>query len=383
MRENGMTAELAGGDEARTGRRGRVGRTALSAHKLQVGVWLFVMAGLVVLMVLVGGATRLTDSGLSITEWKPVTGVIPPLTTEAWEAELEKYRRIPEYQLINKGMSLDEFKRIYWWEWGHRFLGRLIGLVFAAGFLFFLFTRRLSRPMIPRLGLIFTLGAAQGVLGWYMVQSGLVDRVDVSQYRLAAHLGLAVLIMGVILWTAFGLVRNAPETRPRAGALPLLLGLFSALVFLQILMGGFVAGLDAGLAFTTWPLMDGQFIPDGMFPGLWRQALFEDRLTVQFIHRMGGYAVAAWALALWLYGRLLPLQPGTRRVLNILLAAVTLQVVLGVLTLIHVVPISLALIHQAGALAVFALALWALHSAAGLGTRPQGAREALRGVLGD
>lgn len=378
-----MTADLAAGERARPTGSGRLGAAALSAHRLQVGVWLFVMAGLVALMVLVGGATRLTDSGLSITEWKPVTGVIPPLTTEAWETELEKYRQIPEYQLVNKGMSLDEFKRIYWWEWGHRFLGRLIGVVFAAGFVFFLLTRRLSRPMIPRLAVIFTLGAAQGVLGWYMVQSGLVDRVDVSQYRLAAHLGLAVLIMGAILWTAFGLVRPAPEKAPHAGALPLSLGLFCALVFVQTLMGGFVAGLDAGLSFTTWPLMDGQWIPHGLFPGAWHQALFEDRMTVQFAHRMGGYAVAAWALGLWLYSRVLPLERGPRRVMDVLLAVTALQVVAGILTLIHVVPISLALVHQAGALAVFALALLALHSAAGLGTRPRGVRDVPRSVLGE
>lgn len=378
-----MTAELAAEERARPAGGGRVGAAALSAHRLQVGVWLFVMAGLVALMVLVGGATRLTDSGLSITEWKPVTGVIPPLTTEAWEAELEKYRQIPEYQQINKGMSLDEFKRIYWWEWGHRFLGRLVGLVFAAGFLFFLFTRRLERPMIPRLAAIFTLGAAQGVLGWYMVQSGLVDRVDVSQYRLAAHLGLAVLILGAILWTAFGLVRHAPERRRHTGALPLSLGLFSVLVFLQILMGAFVAGLDAGLSFTTWPLMDGQFIPRGLFPGAWYQALFEDRFTVQFVHRMGGYAVAAWALALWFYGRQLPLSRGLSRVLGALLLVVALQVASGILTLVNVVPIPLALVHQAGSLAVFALALLALHAALGLGTRPEGVREAPKGVMGE
>lgn len=374
-----MTTDQMARTPARAARARHLGAAALSAHQLQVGAWLLVMAALVILMVLVGGATRLTDSGLSITEWKPVTGAIPPLSEEAWQEEFAKYRQIPEYRFVNKGMSLDEFKRIYWWEWGHRFLGRLIGAVFAAGFLFFLLTRRLSRPMVPWLALIFALGGAQGALGWYMVQSGLVDRVDVSQYRLAAHLGLAALILGAILWTALRLIRPEPEKRQRASALPLLLGFFSVLLFAQILMGGFVAGLDAGLSYTTWPRMDGQWIPDGLFTGMaWHQALFEDRLTVQFVHRAGGYLVAIWALGLWLYGRQLPLAPGLRGVLNALLVVVALQVALGVLTLVHVVPLPLALLHQAGALAVFVLALLALHQALGGGTRPRGVHAAPR-----
>lgn len=377
-----MTAESAIEKASRSGGRERLAKASLSAHQLQIGTWLFVMAALVALMVLVGGATRLTDSGLSITEWKPVTGVLPPLSEQAWQNEFEKYRQIPEYRLVNKGMSLDDFKRIYWWEWAHRFLGRLIGVVFAAGFLFFLFTRRLSRPMIPKLAAIFLLGGAQGALGWYMVQSGLVERVDVSQYRLAAHLGLATLIMGAILWTAFGFVRPAEARRPRAGALPLLLGMFSILIFLQILMGAFVAGLDAGLIYTTWPLMDGQWIPDGLFSGMaWYQGLFEDRLTVQFIHRLGAYVVLAWALALWLYGRQLGLASGLRRVLNVLFGLVVAQVIIGILTLLHVVPIPLALLHQAGALAVFAAALLALHIALGSGKRTRGVRPAPRAVF--
>lgn len=357
-------------EERARGRTGaRLPRTGLGVHRMQVGAWLLAMAGLVALMVLVGGATRLTDSGLSITEWQPVTGVMPPLSDAAWQEEFAKYKQIPEYSQVNRGMSLDAFKRIYWWEWGHRLLGRLTGLAFAAGILFFLVTRRLGRTIIPRLVLLFLLGGLQGALGWYMVQSGLSERVDVSQYRLAAHLGLAVLLFGALLWTAMGLMRRSAAP-PRAGVVRPLLIVFAVLVFVQILLGAFVAGLDAGLSYTTWPLMDGDLVPAKLFTGMpWYEAVFEDRLTVQFLHRLGGYAVAAWALSLWLHARIHMADAGVQRVLTILLILVALQAALGVLTLIQVVPLPLALAHQAGALAVFAVALYAVHLGHGLGVQ--------------
>ncbi len=246
-------------------------------------------------MVIVGGATRLTDSGLSITEWQPILGAIPPLTEADWLAAFEKYRQIPEYQLINKGMTLEDFKFIYWWEWAHRFLGRIIGLVFFIPFAVFALTGRLSRGTAWRCGVLFVLGGLQGALGWYMVSSGLVDRVDVSQYRLSAHLTLATVIFAAILWVAIGLggKRHAPRHGMEWAALALV-----ALILLQVAAGGFVAGLDAGMGYNTWPLMDGALVPPGLMimePG-WRN-LFENAMTVQFNHRLLAYVITLAAVA--------------------------------------------------------------------------------------
>ena len=211
-----------------------------------VRLWLFVVAGLVTLMVIVGGATRLTDSGLSITEWQPIIGAIPPLSEADWQVAFDKYREIPQYRLVNKGMSLAEFKVIYWWEWGHRFLGRLIGFAFLIPFLFFWFTGRLTPRLIAKLAVIFVLGGLQGALGWYMVQSGLVDRVDVSQYRLAAHLGLAILIFGAVVWVAFDLAEDRAAGVSTQVLRNSALGL-TALVFLQIILGAFDRRRNCGL----------------------------------------------------------------------------------------------------------------------------------------
>ncbi|MGH6819938.1 MAG: COX15/CtaA family protein, partial [Methylocella sp.] len=227
-----------------------------------IRAWLFAIAFLTFCMVIVGGATRLTDSGLSITEWQPLIGAIPPLTADAWQAAFEKYRLTPEYNTVNHGMTLAQFQFIYWWEWSHRFLGRFIGVAFFVPLVFFVGTGRISRGLRHRLLAIFVLGALQGALGWYMVASGLADRVDVSQYRLSAHLSLATLIYGATVWTALGLgvMRHAPSSdRERAGLL------IVALVLLQIAGGGFVAGLDAGMGYNTWPLMDGKLVPGGLF----------------------------------------------------------------------------------------------------------------------
>ena len=328
-----------------------------------VRVWLLAMALLVLAMVSVGGATRLTGSGLSITEWQPIMGVIPPLSDAAWQDAFEKYRQIPQYNLINKGMSLDAFKAIYWWEWTHRFLGRLIGVVFLVPFLYFLLTGRITRALAPKLAGIFALGGLQGAIGWYMVRSGLAERTAVSQYRLALHLGLAAVIFAALLWVALSLRRSqavsqdvSPSRRRVAVALV-------GLVFLQIVAGAFVAGLKAGAGYNTWPLMDGQLVPDGLgVMSPWWTNLFENATTVQFNHRLVAYVLTG--LALWhvstLQARARP--PHVRASAVTLLVAVLAQVALGIWTLLAQVPVSLGLAHQAGAMIVFAAALWHLHT---------------------
>lgn len=339
------------------------GKQEHSTNLLVVQVWLFVMAALIFALVLVGGATRLTDSGLSITEWLPILGAIPPLNEADWQLAFQKYQQIPEYKIINKGMGLAAFKQIYWWEWTHRFLGRFVGLAFLVPFIWFWIKGQINAPLARRLGAIFILGGLQGALGWYMVRSGLVDRVDVSQYRLAAHLSLAVLLYGWILWTALGL-RRAPKTSAPAYAMTtekwLALG-FVCLVFIQIILGAFVAGLDAGKGYNTWPLMDGAVIPEGLLAMTPRWTnLFENALTVQFIHRMMAYfivlAALLHALDQWRIG-----TPTWVSSLIIFLL-VCLQVGLGIWVLLARAPIDLSLMHQAAALVLFAACLWHLHS---------------------
>ncbi|MEM8785108.1 MAG: COX15/CtaA family protein [Pseudomonadota bacterium] len=322
-----------------------------AADRVLVARWLMAVAGLVAIMVLVGGATRLTDSGLSITEWKPVTGVMPPLTQEAWLEEFDKYRQIPEYQLVNKGMSLAAFKEIYYWEWGHRLLGRVIGLAFFLPFLFFLVTKRIERAHIAPLVGLFALGGLQGVIGWFMVASGLVDRVDVSQYRLALHLGMAFLVFALLLGFALHLAKpfasrvHALEADRLKRPLTILL----VLVFGQIVYGGFVAGLDAGYVYATWPLMDGAVVPPGLFPSGF-VALFEDRLTVQFFHRVYAYALvlAVFAFGFWVLRSLS--DQTLKRWAGLLCAAVFLQAAIGIATVVMIVPMALGLAHQAGAM---------------------------------
>ncbi len=331
---------------------------AIAARPI-VRAWLFSIAFLVFSIVVVGGATRLTDSGLSITEWLPLLGAIPPLNEADWLEALEKYRQIPEYQLVNKGMSLEAFKFIYWWEWGHRFLGRLIGLAFFVPFLWLLMTKRLEKRLIPHLVLLFVLGGLQGALGWYMVSSGLVDRVDVSQYRLAAHLALAVAIFAYLLWTAFNVV---PQERAEAvqtsvqGAL-----IVCALIYVQIVLGAFVAGLDAGQGYNTWPKMDGAFVPSGLLimEPMWRN-FFENALTVQFVHRTFAYVVVL--VTVWHIARALRTAPegAVQLSAGLLGLVMLLQVGLGIWTLLARVPISLGLLHQGGAIVLLGVALWHL-----------------------
>lgn len=324
--------------------------------------WLLFVAAMVFAMVIVGGATRLTDSGLSITEWKPLLGAIPPLSEAHWMTAFDKYRQIPEYQLINKGMSLDEFKFIYWWEWGHRFLGRAIGVAFFIPFAFFWLTGRLHKSQIPRLLALFVLGGLQGALGWYMVKSGLVERTDVSQYRLSAHLTLATIIFAAIVWTAFGIGRDKrpPATTLSLGWPALIL---TGLIIAQTALGGFVAGLDAGLSHNTWPLMDGRIIPNGLLAmePAWRN-FFENVLTVQFQHRMLAYVIALLALLHAMRAMSETYPPAVRMSGFAILLAVLAQIGFGIWTLLAQVPITLGLIHQGGALVVLTACIWHLHA---------------------
>jgi cytochrome c oxidase assembly protein subunit 15 len=328
------------------------------ARRRAIRLWLLAVAALMVATLVVGGATRLTESGLSIVEWKPVTGVVPPLDAAGWEAEFTKYQAIPQYRERNPGMSLDEFKTIYWWEWSHRVLARLIGGAFLVPFLFFLWRGWIEPPLRPRLWTIFALGAALGAVGWWMVASGLADRVSVSQYRLAFHLTLACVIFAVVLWTAQGLVPRAAIASPpriRAGAMALLV-----LVILQIYLGALVAGLRAGLIYNTWPLIDGALVPDGsrLFfeTPLWRN-FFENTLTVQLDHRLAAYAL--WLVAVLHAADVARTLRGGAALTGALAlaSAVTLQAALGIVTLVHQAPLALALSHQAMAIVVLTIAV--------------------------
>ena len=319
--------------------------------------WLLAVAALIALMVLVGGATRLTESGLSIVEWKPVAGTLPPLNEAQWAQAFEGYKAIPQYRELNAGMSLAEFKTIFWWEWSHRLLGRFIGVAYLLPFLWFLWRGAFNADLKRRLWLIFGLGALQGAVGWWMVASGLSQRVEVSQYRLATHLVLALVIFAAIVWTL-----RRMSTRPHIVA-PSRLKITSVallvLTFLQIYFGALVAGLRAGRLYNTWPDIDGAFIPSAarlFFEEPWWRNLFDNTLTVQFEHRMTAYVLLA--LALWhavdaVRSRAAAFVTGAW----LLMAAVTLQAALGILTLLNQVPIDLALAHQAVAIVVLTLAV--------------------------
>jgi cytochrome c oxidase assembly protein subunit 15 len=319
--------------------------------------WLISVAGLIALMVLVGGATRLTESGLSIVEWKPVTGSLPPLSEAQWTDAFEAYKKIPQYSELNAGMSLSDFKQIFWWEWSHRLLGRFIGVAYLLPFLFFLWRGGLAGELKRRLWLLFALGGLQGAVGWWMVASGLSERVEVSQYRLATHLVLALLIFAGIVWT----VRRLAD-RPQL-AVPARLRFTSALLviltFIQIYFGALVAGLRAGRAYNTWPEIDGAFIPSGerlWFETPWWRNMFDNVLTVQFEHRMTAYLLFTVA-ALHALDAVRSRAGTAARGALWLLAAVCLQALLGILTLLNQVPIDLALSHQAVAIVVLTLAV--------------------------
>jgi len=323
-----------------------------------VGIWLFCIAALIAMMVVVGGLTRLTGSGLSITEWQPVTGVIPPLSQADWQAEFAKYQGTPQYELLNRGMGLAAFKDIYLWEWTHRLLGRFLGFVFLVPFLAFLWQRRIDGRIASRLGVIFLLGAAQGALGWWMVQSGLTDgRVLVSQYRLAAHLGLATILFGYVFWTALEIAGAPRVARPvTAGNRIAAFGL-AGLVFVQMLLGAFMAGIHAGLAFNTWPSYAGRWVPLGLFNlSPWWRNHFENHAMVHFQHRMVGYLVAIVAAVL--FWRLKNAGRSARIASIHVAALLALQITFGVVTVVTSVALAPAALHQICALALFASALW-------------------------
>jgi cytochrome c oxidase assembly protein subunit 15 len=320
--------------------------------------WLYAVLLLLFAIFLVGGATRLTGSGLSITEWKPIHGVIPPLNQAEWEEEFAKYREIPQYEQINAGMTLDEFKAIFWWEWAHRLLARGVGFVVAIPLAFFWLTRRLESHLKPKMLGLLALGGLQGAIGWWMVASGLSERVSVSQYRLAVHLVMACLIFTATMVIARGL---APQAPPAGRGTQRFAGWMVVLVLVQIYLGALVAGLHAGMTYNTWPLMDGALWPDGLLVQQpWWLNFFENPKTVQFMHRLGAYAV--FAASVWHAVAALRAEPGTahaRRAV-ILLGLVTLQAVIGIVTLLSVVQLHSALTHHALAIVVlgFAAAHW-------------------------
>jgi len=331
-------------------------------HDRQVARWLLFCATVVFGMILLGAVTRLTNSGLSIVEWKPLLGAIPPLTEHDWQDTFEKYKQFPEYQKVNKGMSLDGFKSIFMYEYLHRLLGRLIGVIFAVPLLYFALRRRLRPGLAPHLVVLFCLGGLQGLLGWYMVKSGLIDNPRVSQYRLAAHMGVAVAIYAYMLWLAFDLKWGSAQPggfRRHHGRGALVV---AGLVYLMIFSGALVAGTDAGLAYPTWPLMGDSFIPPGLYATnpAWLAA-FEDVVTIQFNHRIFAYTLFV-LLNVFAFRVYRSAPPGRTRLAAVLLAmALWLQVALGISTLLLHVPVWLAASHQGGAVLLLTAALFLSH----------------------
>lgn len=332
-----------------------------------IRAWLIVLFVMVMAMIVVGGLTRLTDSGLSITEWRPVTGALPPMNEADWLSEFEKYRASPQYQLMNAGMEMSAFKVIYWWEWGHRQLGRAVGLVWAAGFLFFWATKRIPPGWTGRLLLLGGLGGLQGAIGWWMVASGLTGSMtSVASYRLATHLGLAFVILGIIAWFVFLLGRSEAALlqarRAREGKLFSLSTGLMHFAFLQIILGALVAGIDAGRAFPTWPDMNGQFFPadafyvaDGQGGSLpiWH-AFFENAGLVQFMHRMAGYGLFAFGVVVWLRGRKSS-HAVTRTAFHMVMGMMVLQVALGIWAVLTAAQLHVAITHQLGAVILWVL----------------------------
>ena len=330
-----------------------------------VAVWLLICCAVIFAMIVLGGVTRLTGSGLSMVQWQPIMGVLPPLSEAEWEHTFSLYQQYPEYKIKNLHMSLEDFKGIFWLEYAHRLLGRLIGLIFLIPFLYFLFRGRLSAALVPKLLAMFILGGLQGLMGWYMVKSGLVDDPRVSQYRLTAHLGLAVVVYAYIFWVALDLLL-ARRSYSYSGSLgqpqqnPLRYSnVVTALIFLTILSGGFVAGTRAGFTFNTFPLMAGQFYPEGMYVMQpWWRNWFENIATIQFNHRVLATLLFVVIPLFW-WSKISRAESAQFRVaLHLLLAALALQIALGIATLLHAVPVPLAAAHQAGAMVLFTVSLY-------------------------
>lgn len=327
-------------------------------HERIIGIWLLCICCMVFAMVVLGGFTRLTESGLSMTGWRPVTGWLPPLSVDEWQAHFDAYRNSPEYQKINAGMSLSEYKEIFWLEYLHRLWGRIIGIAFAIPFAFFALKGWVSRELGLRLGFLLVLGGLQGVIGWWMVKSGLIDRPDVSQYRLATHLLMAFLIIGFALWLALDLLKS--DRVVVSDHLRRLSTVVVGLLFVTVLSGALVAGLNAGMIYNTFPLMQGQiFPPEGFAMSPWYANFFEDLATVQFQHRFLALSSAALVIATWWVSRRLTHEIRTRA--NFMLGIVLLQVTMGISTLLLAVPIGLAAAHQAGAVVLLVSAIWLRH----------------------
>lgn len=338
--------------------------TSPSSPHRSIAIWLLICCATVFAMIVLGGVTRLTGSGLSMVQWAPIMGVLPPLNQAEWEEAFRLYQQFPEFNLKNFHMSVDDFKSIFWFEYAHRLLGRTIGIIFFLPFMFFLIRGKISRSLRPKLITMFILGGLQGLMGWYMVKSGLVDDPHVSQYRLTAHLMLAIIIYAYMFWVALDILlpskdSAALEQEPK---LARLITLVTSMIFLTIISGGFVAGTRAGFAFNTFPLMNGQLIPDGLFAmtPIWRN-FFENIMTVQFDHRILASLLFLIIPAFWLKARKLELNPVSRLGIHLMLAALALQIILGISTLLLVVPIALAAAHQAGAVILLTTSLLVNH----------------------
>lgn len=321
-----------------------------------VAIWLFIVAAMVFAMVVVGGATRLTDSGLSITQWKPIMGALPPLSEQAWRESFELYKKIPQFQLVNPDMTLEGYKGIFWWEWAHRLLGRTVGVAFAIPFAVFLIRRDIPRRLIWRCAVMLGLGGLQGLVGWWMVSSGLSERVSVAPERLMTHLGLALALFVVLIWTALDAWNGSPRVEERSAWRGWALAFLGA-VFFQSLLGALVAGNDAGLVYNDWPLMNGGFFPaEYLGKGLWG-TLAHSQGAVQLHHRLMAYALFAAGLAIaFLARRDRPLAAGSKAAALTVAVVVTLQAGLGIWTLMASVPIALGVLHQAGAAVLLATA---------------------------
>ena len=337
---------------------GIIEKAELTSDRIQIRAWLICLSVLLVFMILVGGLTRLTDSGLSITEWKPILGAFPPVTEQAWDLEFEKYKLIPEYILQNSGMLLSEFKIIYWWEWGHRQLGRIIGLVWFLGFSWFLVSKKIPVGWTGRLLTLGALGGFQGAVGWWMVSSGLSNNMlDVASYRLATHLGIAFIILGFILWYTSILDLSEADLlvrlRTRDQSIYSKSTGLMHLIFLQILLGALVAGIDAGRNYVDWPLMAGGFLPPDLFAlePVWRN-FFEDDGLVQFIHRMSGYVLFLFGIYVWFRSR----KSGNsqiRNAISLVMLIIFLQMTIGVITVMYSAPWHIAIFHQFGAIVLW------------------------------
>lgn len=341
---------------------------SVNTNNKQIAVWLLICCTTIFAMIILGGVTRLTGSGLSMVQWEPIMGVLPPLNQAEWEETFRLYQQFPEYKVKNFAMSVGEFKSIFWFEYAHRVLGRSIGIIFLLPFLFFLVRGKIEKSLTPKLITMFVLGGLQGLMGWYMVKSGLVDDPHVSQYRLTAHLGLAIVIYAYMFWVALDLLYPGIDETARINNRKLARQslIITAIIFITALSGGFVAGIRAGFAFNTFPLMDGRLIPVGLFElsPLWRN-FFENVVTVQFDHRLLATLLFLLIPAFWWLARQSQQERHIQIGLNLLLAALALQLTLGISTLVLVVPVTLAAAHQGGAILLLTASLFVSHQLRG------------------